>query len=75
VSEEALTVQAAFRSFDDYWSPFLERQGPAGAFVASLSADRREELRRRLRRRLIGEGPDRRIVLEARAWAVRGTVR
>jgi SAM-dependent methyltransferase len=75
VSEEPLTIQAAFRSFDDYWSPFLEKQGPAGAFVASLSTDQREELRRRLRRRLIGEGPDRRIVLEARAWAVRGTVR
>jgi SAM-dependent methyltransferase len=74
VSEEALTIQMRFASFDDYWSPFLERQGPAGHYVASLSADQRDQLRLRLRRRLLGDAPDRPIVLAARAWAVRGTV-
>ena len=74
VSEEALTIQTRFASFDDYWSPFLERQGPAGEYVASLSAGDRDQLRRRLRRRLLGDGPDIPIVLAARAWAVRGIV-
>lgn len=74
VLEATLTIQTRFVSFDDYWSPFLEKQGPAGEYVASLSAGDREQLRRRLRKRLLGDGPDRRIALAARAWAVRGIV-
>jgi SAM-dependent methyltransferase len=74
VSEQALTTQTRFASFDDYWSPFLEQQGPAGAYVAGLSEAERDQLRSRLRERLLGDGPDRPIVLSARAWAVRGTV-
>ena len=74
VVEETLTIQTRFVSFDDYWSPFLEKQGPAGEYVASLRAGERDQLRRRLRRRLLGDGPDRPIVLAARAWAVRGSV-
>ena len=74
VVEETLTIQTRFVSFDDYWSPFLEKQGPAGEYVASLPASERDQLRLRLRRRLLGDGPDRTIVLAARAWAVRGSV-
>jgi SAM-dependent methyltransferase len=74
VLEEALTVQTLFSSFDDYWLPFLERQGPAGAYVAALSASARKQLGVRLRRRLLGDKSDGRIVLSARAWAVRGVV-
>ena len=72
--EEALVIEMRFSSFEVYWCPFLEGQGPAGAYVASLARSRRDELRLRLRRRLIGEGADRRFVLGARAWAVRGLV-
>ena len=74
VWEEALTIGTRFSSFDDYWSPFLEKQGPAGAYVEALAASEREQLRLRLRKRLLGDGPDRPIVLAARAWAVRGIV-
>jgi SAM-dependent methyltransferase len=74
VREEPLTVQTVFASFEDFWLPFLDGQGPAGAFVADLEPPAREELCLRLRRRLIGEGTDLPIVLHARAWAVRGTV-
>ncbi|MGE5243008.1 MAG: class I SAM-dependent methyltransferase [Betaproteobacteria bacterium] len=74
VSDEALTIETRFSSFDDYWSPFLEKQGPAGAHVATLPAGDREQLRLRLRRRLLGDGPDRPLVLRARAWAARGVV-
>lgn len=74
VLEETLTIQTRFVSFDDYWSPFLEKQGPAGEYVASLSAYERDQLRLRLRKRLLGDGPDRPIVLAARAWGVRGIV-
>jgi SAM-dependent methyltransferase len=75
LAEEALTIETRFTSFDDFWVPFLERQGPAGAYTASLGSLRREALRVRLRKRLLGDGPDRAITMHARAWAVRGTVR
>jgi SAM-dependent methyltransferase len=74
VSEAALTILTPFVSFDDYWSAFLERQGPAGAYVAALAGSERERLRGRLRARLLGGKPNGLIVLSARAWAVRGIV-
>lgn len=74
VSEEPLVIETRFSSFDDYWLPFLEGQGPAGELASGLAPREREGLQARLRRRLLGEGPDRPIVLLARAWAVRGTV-
>ena len=74
VVEEGLTIETRFGSFADYWAPFLEKQGPAGAYVAALSERERKQLEGRLRTRLLGEGPDRAFVLHARAWVVRGTV-
>jgi SAM-dependent methyltransferase len=74
VVEEELTIETRFASFDDFWTPFLQKQGPAGAYAASLSAESLEALRARLRRRLLGTGPDKAIVLHARAWVVRGTI-
>jgi SAM-dependent methyltransferase len=74
VQEQPLTTELDFSSFDDFWTPFLAGQGPAGAHVASLSAEQRSNLHSRLRRRLLGDGPDRPIMLRARAWAVRGVV-
>ena len=74
VTEDALTVTTAFASFDDYWNPFLEKQGPAGQYVAALPASDRDALRRALRQRLIGDEPDHAFTLTARAWAARGVV-
>ena len=61
-----------FADFDDYWSPFLGGQGPAAAYVKSLTESQQAALRDRLRREVDpgGDGP---ISLTARAWAVRGT--
>ena len=74
VTEDALTIATDFASFDDYWNPFLEKQGPAGQYVAALSELDREALRRALRHRLIGDGPDHAFTLTARAWAARGLI-
>lgn len=74
VVEDGLTIETRFASFDDFWAPFLEKQGPAGAYAASLTMSDRDALRLRLRRRLLGTGSDRAIVMRARAWAVRGTM-
>jgi SAM-dependent methyltransferase len=74
VVEEGLTIETRFASFDDFWTPFLAKQGPAGAYVASLSDSDRDALRVRLNKRLLGDGPDRPLAMHARAWTVRGTV-
>jgi SAM-dependent methyltransferase len=74
VVEETLTIETRFSSFDDYWTPFTQKQGPAGAYVAGLSVPQREELRLLLRQRQLGDGPDRPFALNARAWAVRGVI-
>ena len=72
VGERALSIQQPFASFDDYWSPFLGGQGPAGSYVAGLGADQRDALRERLRRLLVGSNGSGPFVLTARAWAVKG---
>ncbi len=59
-----------FMSFDDYWEPFLGRTGPAPSYVAALDRERREQLKERLRQRLLPDGG--RLELSASAWAVRG---
>ena len=74
VREEALVIPLEFQSFDDFWSPFLEGQGPAGAYVASLAEGERLKLKKRLRQRLEIEGTAGPIGLSARAWVVRGLV-
>jgi SAM-dependent methyltransferase len=74
VEEQPLSVELSFASFDDYWSPFLGGQGPAGAYAASLSEPARTALASRLRTRLLGERKDGTFTLQARAWAVKGVV-
>ena len=74
VIEQPIAIDTPFVSFDDYWTPFLNEQGPSGNYVAALSPVNRERLRRRLRQQLLGSGQDRPIRLRARAWAVRGIV-
>jgi SAM-dependent methyltransferase len=74
VGERPLTITQRFASFEDYWNPFLGGQGPAGAYVVSLSPAARIRLCDRLRRRLVGERGNGggRFVMTARAWAVKG---
>jgi SAM-dependent methyltransferase len=67
VEERVLETQLNFASFADYWDPFLEGIGPAGAYVVNLDVDKRERLRDRLQERL-----QQRLVLRGRVWAVKG---
>ena len=64
-----------FASFEDYWKPFLSGVTPTSSYAPSLPEESRRALAARLRRRLLGGGPDRPFSLPARAWAVRGKVR
>ena len=71
VQTHTIDVPTTFRDFDDYWNPFLGGQGPAPSYAMSLSEDRRNALRDRIRAALpITSGGS--IPLIARAWAVRG---
>ena len=74
VRERDLTIEQRYTSFDDYWAPFLKGAGPGGAYVVSLTDERRRELEARLRQRLLGGRPDGAFTLKARAWCVRGNV-
>ncbi|THG34376.1 methyltransferase domain-containing protein [Glaciibacter flavus] len=74
VGVEAIDLIAEFEDFDDYWMPFLGGQGPAPAYVATLTNAARERLREELRREL-APSPDGPFTLRARAWSARGVVR
>ncbi|MFH8573589.1 methyltransferase domain-containing protein [Streptomyces sp. NPDC017993] len=71
VRVEAVDVPTPFQDFGDYWAPFLGGQGPAPAYVKSLSDETRAELRDHLRAHL-PHAADGTVPLTARAWAVRG---
>ena len=69
-----LAVRVRHASFDDWWQPFTLGVGPAGAYVASLAADRRAALREECRRLLPGGTvfPDGTVEVTAVAWAAAG---
>ena len=69
---EAVAISSSVEhpTFDEWWGPFTEGVGPAGAHVASLDAGGQSDLRERCRERL-GDGP---FVITAKAWAARGSM-
>jgi ubiquinone/menaquinone biosynthesis C-methylase UbiE len=71
VEDGSLSISVEHPTFDDWWEPFTLGVGPAGAHVAALSPEGREELRESCRKRL----PEPPFVLTARAWAARGRAR
>jgi hypothetical protein len=68
----SIDVATVFADFDDFWTPFLAKTGPAPAYLASLDADSRERIRARVQEAL-PRGPDGSITLQARAWSACGT--
>ncbi|MET0501027.1 MAG: methyltransferase domain-containing protein [Candidatus Binatia bacterium] len=74
VEVAGITVPCRVSCFDELWQPYLRSQGATGAFMASLSADCREALRKAMRQIVLGDGPDSPFSLKAKAWAVKGIV-
>jgi SAM-dependent methyltransferase len=74
VTVQPIVVPTVFRDFQDYWTPFLQGQGPAPGYLTNLTPEARLAFEAALRRRL-PMGDDGTIRLQARAWAVRGIVR
>lgn len=73
VTVRAIDIPTVFGNFDDYWQPFLGGTGAAPAYLASVTDETRERIRRHLESRLAPTA-DRPIAMTARAWAVRGVV-
>ena len=68
IEDTALSVSVEHPTFDDWWEPYTLGVGPAGAYVAGLDPELREQLRERCQERL----PAPPFVLSARAWATHG---
>lgn len=73
IEVRAIDIPTVFRSFDDYWLPFLGGQGAAPTYAMSLGEAERTALGEYLRATL-PVSADGSIHLTARAWAVRGVV-
>jgi hypothetical protein len=69
-----IVFPCGFDSFEDFWQPLTEGQGPAGAYLRGISEDHRAALRNRLRQNLFENRSDGPFTLNAKAWAIRGTV-
>jgi SAM-dependent methyltransferase len=69
VAATSLVASREHPTFEEWWQPFTDGVGPAGAYVASLDPTRATELRERCRARLPAEP----FTISARAWAARGT--
>ncbi len=74
VQVKNIVFACGFDSFNDFWQPLTEGQGPAGAYLRRISQDHRTALRERLRQNLFRSRTDGPFTLNAKAWAVRGTV-
>ena len=74
VVTERHEVDMTFASFEDYWKPFLSNVTTTSSYMGKLGAGQATEIKSRLRKKVIGDAPDRSFSLEAHAWAVRGKV-
>lgn len=68
IFDSSLTVGVEYESFDEWWEPFTNNVGPAGAYVAGLNPEQQIELRARCQEAL----PVAPFVVTGRAWVARG---
>jgi ubiquinone/menaquinone biosynthesis C-methylase UbiE len=74
VVESTLSIRMEFTSFEDYWAPYDGKEGPAAAYVASLSEAERSRLIDAVRAAYLDGDPDGPRSYAALAWAVKGIV-
>jgi hypothetical protein len=63
-----------FASFDDFWTPYLGKEGPGAQYMGQLSPDEKDRLRDMVRAAYVDGDPDGPRSYAAVAWAVAGTV-
>jgi SAM-dependent methyltransferase len=74
VRETALIIRMEFASFDDYWTPYLGKEGPAADYVGTLDTEKRARLRDLVRAAYLDGEADGPRSYAAMAWAVAGSV-
>ncbi len=74
VETKRLEIPVGFASFAEFWSRYIDGQGPSAAYVVALPEDNREALKQRLREHVLRDRSDGAFSLQASAWAVRGNV-
>jgi SAM-dependent methyltransferase len=72
VRATALTIRMEFASFDDYWAPYVGKDGPGAEYVASLDEPARARLRDAVRLAYLDGDPDGPRSYAGTAWAVKG---
>ncbi|HEX8684396.1 MAG TPA: methyltransferase domain-containing protein [Ardenticatenaceae bacterium] len=73
ITVQAIDIPTVFRDFEDYWTPFLGKQGPGPTYLASVDSETQGRIREHLQTRLV-PAADGTIALSARVWAVQGSV-
>ncbi|MDP3619439.1 MAG: class I SAM-dependent methyltransferase [Ramlibacter sp.] len=74
VEETSLCIRMEFASFEDYWAPYMGRDGPGAEYVQSLETAQRERLEAAVRAAYLDGEPDGPRSYAALAWAVKGVV-
>ena len=74
VREAELLIRMQFASFDDYWAPYLGKDGPGAEYMATLAEREREQLREAVRNAYLDGESDGPRSYAAIAWAVAGIV-
>jgi ubiquinone/menaquinone biosynthesis C-methylase UbiE len=72
IRETTLAIRMEFKSFDDYWAPYVGSDGTGAEYIATLDAGKRDRLRDLVRASYLGGEPDGPRSYAAIAWAVAG---
>ena len=72
VAETTLSIRMEFASFDDYWAPYVGKDGPGAEYVATLTDAQRSRLHDAVRLAYLDGEADGPRSYAALAWAVRG---
>jgi SAM-dependent methyltransferase len=72
ISDAMLTIRMEFASFDDYWAPYIGKDGPGAEYMASLDAPERAALEEKIRLAFLDGEADGPRSYAATAWAVKG---
>ncbi len=74
VEATELAIRMDFASFDDYWAPYVGKDGPGAEYVATLDEQARMRLREAVRSAYLDGEVDSARSYVAVAWAVKGIV-
>jgi ubiquinone/menaquinone biosynthesis C-methylase UbiE len=72
IRQAMLSIRMEFSSFEDYWAPYVGKDGPGAEYVGILSPAQQEHLREMVRNAYVDGEPDGPRSYAAIAWAVAG---